>query len=158
MNVRFTRTADRRYRVDVEGPDIKPSFMEPAPGYDPRLPHDMAHFVVENEVGISRGIFGQLANGGHAGTFHKEENRNRRKFERRGDRLAAASKNDSALSEQLVYIACGVWKGQLKISDTHRNFAEIERICRRFDEVSATWSRLEIGESMTLTWRHARQR
>lgn len=156
MNVTFTRTSYRRYRVDVDGPDIEHSFMEPAPGYDPRLPHDMAHFVVENELGMSRGIFGQLAAGGHGGTFRKEANEKRRKFARRGDRLAAANKDDLALSEQIVYIACGVWKGKLSISDKHRSFADIERICRRFDEVSVIWSRLRIGESMTLPWRKAR--
>jgi hypothetical protein len=70
MKVTFTRTAERRYRVSVEGP--VPSWMEPAPGYDARLPHDMAHFVVENELGISGGVFGQLATGGHARTFHPQ--------------------------------------------------------------------------------------
>ena len=158
MNVTFTRTAHRRYRVDVDGPDVEHSFMEPAPGYDPKLPHDMAHFVVENELGIRGGVFGQLATGGHARTFRKEGNKNRRKVARRGDRIAAANKNDSALSEQVVYIACGVWKGQFRISDQHTHSEDIKRVCRRFDEVSAIWSGLGIGESMTLTWRDARRR
>jgi len=160
MNVTFTRTAHRRYRVDIEGPDIERSFMEPAPGYDPRLPHDMAHFVVENELGISRGIFGQLAAGGHARTFHSEGHTNRRKLARRGDRLAGANKDDLALSEQIVYIACGVWKGEFRISDQNLDVhsEDIERICRRFDEVSVIWSGLGIGESMTLPWPNAKRR
>ena len=45
MEVRFTKTAERRYRVSVEGPDVVSSYMDPAPGYDARLPHDMAHFM-----------------------------------------------------------------------------------------------------------------
>ena len=160
MNVTFTRTGQRRYRIDVEGPDIEHSVMEPAPGYDPRLPHDMAHFVVENQLHIAGGVFGQLAAGGHARTFRREGNKNRRKLARRGDRLAAASKDDSALSEQIVYIACGVWEGKLRISDKDRvvHSKDIERICHRFDEVSAIWSKLAIGESMTLPWRNSHQR
>src|SRR6266403_263993 len=63
MNVIFTRTGERRYRVAVEGPGVVSSWMEPAPGFDARLPHDMAHFVVENELGITGGVFGQLAAG-----------------------------------------------------------------------------------------------
>jgi hypothetical protein len=46
--------------------------MDPAPGYDPRLPHDAAHFIVENELEITGAIFGQLAAGGTANTFHSE--------------------------------------------------------------------------------------
>ena len=47
-----------RYKVSVEGKGVVPSQMDPAAGYDPRLPHDMAHFVVENELGLM-GVFGQ---------------------------------------------------------------------------------------------------
>jgi hypothetical protein len=47
--------------------------MDPAPGYDPRLPHDMAHFVVENELGITGGVFGQLAQGGVCSTTPVEQ-------------------------------------------------------------------------------------
>src|SRR5687768_4258754 len=46
MEVTFTRTGERRYSVSVEGPGIVTAVMDPAPGYDPLLPHDMAHFVV----------------------------------------------------------------------------------------------------------------
>ncbi len=64
MNVTFTRTAERRYRVSVEGAGLVPSYMEPAPGFDARLPHDMAHFVVENDVGIRGGVLTLVWNGG----------------------------------------------------------------------------------------------
>jgi hypothetical protein len=87
MKVTFTRTGDRRYRVSVEGPGVVSSWMEPAAGYDPLLPHDLAHFVVENELGISGGVFGQLAAGGLAGTFHPTDDKRKRKLEKRGDRF-----------------------------------------------------------------------
>ena len=66
MKVTFTRTHARGYSVSIEGAGIEPATMDPAPGYDDRLPHDAAHFIVENELGIVRGIFGQLAVGGTA--------------------------------------------------------------------------------------------
>ncbi len=77
MNVTFARTGERRYGVWVEGPVVS-SHMNPAAGYDDRLPHDMAHFVVENDLCIMGGVFGQLASGGHAHSFqpdvkHKEQ-------------------------------------------------------------------------------------
>jgi hypothetical protein len=88
MRVTFTRTAERRYRVSVEGSGLVSSWMEPAPGYDSCLPHDMAHFVVENELGITGGVFGQLAIGGDSSTFHTSDNRVRRKLAKRGHRIA----------------------------------------------------------------------
>jgi hypothetical protein len=154
MKVIFTKTAARRYRVSVEGPGVISSVMDPAAGYDARLPHDMAHFVVENELGISGGVFGQLAQGGHAGTFRPTE-KQRGKVAKRGDRVAAANRKDAMLSEKMVYIACRVWNKQLTELPTLEGVSidEVKRVCHAFDAVSAVWSELAIGESMTLLWR-----
>jgi hypothetical protein len=154
MKVTFTRTAERRYRVSVEGPGVVPSFMEPAPGYDSRLPHDMAHFVVENELGISGGIFGQLAAGGHARTFHPTI-KTRRKVAKRGNRMAQINRDDSMLSEAVVYLACSTWNNKICEARLIKGVSadDIKRVCREFDTVSAVWSKLKIGESMTLVWR-----
>jgi hypothetical protein len=154
MKVTFTRTAERRYRVSVEGPGVSSSYMEPAPGYDARLPHDMAHFVVENELGIAGGIFGQLAAGGTARTFRPLDDQKKRKIARRGDRLASANRDDAILSEKLVYIACRTWGRDLSNVSQVGGVpaADIRRVCRQFDEVSAVWSRLAVGDSMTLDW------
>ncbi|MCM3900526.1 MAG: hypothetical protein ND866_02360 [Pyrinomonadaceae bacterium] len=154
MKVTFTRTGGRRYRVSVEGPGVVSSWMEPAPGYDARLPHDMAHFVVENELGITGGIFGQLAGGGHARTFHPTEQASRR-VAKRGKRIAAANRGDAMLSEKAVYLACRAWNKD--VSEATRvevvSPEDIKRVCREFDAVSAIWSKLAVGESMTLVWR-----
>ncbi len=153
--VTFTRTGERRYRVSVDGPGEKRSQMEPAPGYDPRLPHDMAHFVVENELGIGGGVFGQLAAGGTARTFSPNEGRSKRKALTRGRKLAAANRDDALLSEKIIAIACGRWNSD-PLAPTERGVvseAEIERILNEFDRVSERWSRLAIGESMTLEWK-----
>ena len=63
MLVTFTRTGERRYRIDVEG--VVRSFMEPAAGYDELLPHDIAHFIVEKYLGLQGAVYGRLAAGGH---------------------------------------------------------------------------------------------
>jgi hypothetical protein len=155
MKVTFTRTAERRYRVSVEGPGVVTSWMEPAPGYDARLPHDMAHFVVENELGIAGGVFGQLAAGGHARTFHPASEQARRKVAKRGNRISTANRDDAMLSEKVVDLACRTWNGELSgVTLVEGASAEdIRRVCREFDAVSAVWSKLAVGESMTLVWR-----
>ena len=155
MKVTFTRTAERRYRVSVDGPGVVSSWIEPAPGYDDQLPHDMVHFVVENELGIRGGVFGQLAAGGHAGTFFRTAEPRQRKVINRGNRLAAANRKDAAFSERIAWLAFATWKhipsGMSSVEGVSAE--DIKRVCREFDTVSALWSKLAVGESMTLVWR-----
>src|SRR5262245_36795102 len=110
MNVTFTRTGERRYRVSVEGFDIEPLHMDPAPGYDARLPHDAAHFIVENELEITGGVFGQLAAGGTARTFPSQHLKKPKRTAKRGDVLARANREDSQFSEHAVYAAQSRWE------------------------------------------------
>ncbi len=53
--------------------------MNPAPGYDDLLPHDLVHLVVELHWGLRDGIYGDVAAGGNAGTFRLSEDRPRRR-------------------------------------------------------------------------------
>src|SRR5215218_9127195 len=71
MEVTFRRTGERRYSVTAR-PERWPAVtMDPAPGFDPRLPHDLVHYTVEREHGIELGVFGQLAAGGNLRTFRR---------------------------------------------------------------------------------------
>ena len=154
MKVTFTRTGERRYSVHVEGPKTNPATMHPAPGFDARLPHDAAHFIVENELGIMGGVFGQLAAGGTANTFYSTTEKNPRKAKRRGLAIAKANRKDAEYSEQAVYAAQSRWEKQDIIPDTKLSQAELKRISEKFDEFAASWSRLSVGGSVTLEWRH----
>jgi hypothetical protein len=69
MEVQFRRTAERRYAITIYRKDLPPVEMNPAPGCDPIMPHDLLHLVVESELGLSRGIFGQVASGDTPGHF-----------------------------------------------------------------------------------------
>jgi hypothetical protein len=155
MKVTFTRTGEKRYRVSVEGPDVVPSHMDPAPGYDPLLPHDMAHFVVENTLGLMGGVFGQIANGGTGGTFQAIDTARQKKVKKRGKKLASAGRKEAALTERVIFRAQRIWmKGDMgdvpQVADVPDR--DIERVCTEFERVSTTWSKLKVGESMTLEW------
>ena len=152
MEVRFTKTAQRRYRVSVEGPDVVASYMDPAPGYDARLPHDMAHFIVENELGIEGGVFGQIAAGG--AFIIPTDNTKRRKLARRRERIAKANLKGALLSEQMVFVTCRLWRNRIAQAPSIAGFqaADLDRVCHEFDAASAVWSKLDVGESMTLVW------
>jgi hypothetical protein len=153
MNVTFTRTGERRYRVSVEGPGIEPSYMDPAPGYDERLPHDAAHFIVENELGINGGVFGQLAAGGTANTFRCDTSKKPRKTKKRGREMAKANRDDALFSEHAVYAAQSRWEKQDIIPDTKIQPADIERIIVEFEAFAAAWEELPVGGSVTLLWK-----
>ena len=154
MKVTFMRTRSRSYSVSVEGADIDPATMDPAPGYDDRLPHDAAHFIVENELVILGGVFGQIAAGGTANTFFSRESKKPREAKKRGAKMAKANSKDALFSEHAVYAAQSRWEKQDIIPDTEIPSSDIDRIIRKFEEFSKQWSRLQVGGSVTLEWKH----
>jgi hypothetical protein len=186
VNVEFKRTDERRYAVIVHR-DGETLVMNPAPGYDASMPHDLSHLIVEIELGLTGGIFGQVAAGGHAATFHPanaESNdrraaaRDRRRRDKRGDKLMQRGRDDGALSERATYIclhAClarsadpehrararamtaeAAHVRDVQSADETRALspAAIDRICARLESLSAQWRALAIGESMFVEWPH----
>ena len=154
MYVTFTRTAKRRYRVSVDGPGIESAYKDPAPGYDERLPHDTAHFIVENELAISGGLFGQLAAGGTANTFRSDNTKKQKKRQKRGTSMLKANRDDALFSEHAVYAAQSRWNNDDIIPETKIAASDIKRICEKFEEFARRWSELPVGGSIVLTWNH----
>jgi hypothetical protein len=180
MQVEFRRTGQRRYAITILRKDYPMLEMNPAPGYDPIMPHDLLHLVIEKELGLHQGIFGQIAAGGNAGTFHtipssnenkREAARLRRKVGRRGKRLLREGRAESALSERAVYLCLNEWlarsTGQnrktvtVQLSSKDNYLAEdgdiltgevLNRVCANLDQVSEQWASLKIGESFAVTW------
>lgn len=118
MKVQFRRTGERRYAVTILQDKLPPIEMNPAPGYDPFMPHDLLHLVVESELGLRLGVFGQIAQGGHAGTFFpitseaakpRATTRQRRRLSKRGNRLLREGRDESAQSERATYICLFEW-------------------------------------------------
>lgn len=154
MKVTFKRTGERRYSVSVEGSGINAATMDPAPGYHDKLPHDAAHFIVENELGIMGGVFGQLAAGGTANTFFSIDAKRPKKAKKRGAEMLKANKEDAVFSEHAVYTAQSRWEAHEIIPETRIADDDLKRIIDRFEEFSKIWSRLPVGGSITLVWKH----
>lgn len=167
MQVWFTRTAPRRYRVDVERGSTPPLVMDPGPGYDPYLPHDLVHFLVERHWKLEHGVFGQLAAGGNARTFEFAEpprdRRAARRQRRRSARRNSISGTDIARSEMLAGIVQTAWMvhtSRLPLpadSDSVLLAAGVEKsavveLLEELDTIASQWHGLSIGESLTLTW------
>ncbi len=118
MKVEFEKTGERRYGVIIKRENLPDLEMNPAPGFDPFMPHDLLHFIVEQELNLENGIFGQIAKGGTAGTFHQTSAENsdkraasrfRRKTAKRGKKLLKDNSDDCAKSERATYICLYDW-------------------------------------------------
>jgi hypothetical protein len=148
MEITFRRTGERRYAVVVR-PERRPAVtMDPAPGFDPQLPHDLVHYAVELEHAIELGVFGQLAAGGNLRTFRRLDATPDRKLRRRGERLAREHIEELARSERLAAEALRAWtRGPRPHSDER-----LERVCAHLDELSARWRDLGTGGTITVHW------
>jgi hypothetical protein len=129
MIVVFRRNGQRRYSIEAQRPGLPPVEMNPAPGYDPRMPHDMMHLVVEAQLGLTRGIFGQLAAGGTAGTFHlsvKDSEGSRttarasKRVATRGKKLLKQGRDDCLQSERATYICWQEWLSRSSTPDKRK--------------------------------------
>lgn len=181
MTIVFRRTGQRRYGVEVLRPGFPDVMMHPAPGYDRLIPHDMMHLVVEAQLGLSRAIFGQLAAGGNAGTFQltdkanekpRDDKRIRKRAGSRGRKLLKQGRDECAQSERATYICWQEWLARSpsrelsklgkemaqqarEVRDTgltSLNKRKLDEICEHLDELSAHWSRLDVGQSVAVSW------
>ncbi|HEU5456193.1 MAG TPA: hypothetical protein VFU85_10975 [Nocardioides sp.] len=157
MEVSFLKSGVHRYGVNVERDCATNLQMHPAPGYDDWLPHDMVHFLVEREVGLRDGIFGQLAAGGDANTFVPTEQQRTRRWARRTERRNRATGRDIGRSEELAFAALVAWKCRAaRHRATHQcdeaAMTEVEALLPALDDAAHTWHALSIGESLTFTW------
>lgn len=121
MDVTFFRTGHRQYAVeavDSEGMTLR---MDPGGGFDPWLPHDLVHFVVEEQLHLQDGIFGRIAAGGTSGTFNVRANesgrpatsradmRASRGRSRREERIRSSGNSDFRQSEHSTFICWYDW-------------------------------------------------
>ena len=158
MEVSFTKVDDKRYSVTITrelGPPLVPRF---APGYDDLMPHDVAHYVVEEYFGIELGVWGQLAAGG-GGIFTPAPEDNTLRHQRRAQRIGAVGRADMQRSERLVVITVATWERSIgRVTDVTGTFHDevdpdvLEGAVRRMGEVAERWQALGRGRSLTFTW------
>ncbi|SBV33229.1 conserved protein of unknown function [uncultured Sphingopyxis sp.] len=182
MKVHFIRSGERRYGMRIEREGAPVLVMDPAPGFDPDLPHDMVHFVVEAVLGLKAGVFGQIAAGGDAGSFHveaggalsaKERQRAARKQVAKGAKLIKSQGREGELSELAAFLFDVGWRSSTRpdsaaqrvaLGEAERTRAALSpderaridsaqsRVFGDFERLSATWRALRVGEALVLEW------
>jgi hypothetical protein len=158
MEVRFTRVDDKRYAVAVErsvGPPLMPRF---GPANDELMPHDIAHYVVEEQFGIELGVWGQLAAGG-SGIFWPAPEDNTLRYQRRAKRISAVGRDDMQRSELLAGITVAAWERSINRGKhgpgplpSGVDPEDLARAVRRMDEVAERWRHVARGGSLVLEW------
>lgn len=140
MKVHFIRSGERRYSMRIERAGLPVLVMDPAPGFDPDVPHDMVHFVVEAVLGLKGGVFGQIAAGGTARSFHvqaaggkvdaREQRRTARKQVAKGRKLVETQGREGELSELAAFLFDIGWRSGQRPDSTGQRAAlgEAERV------------------------------
>lgn len=173
MHVAFKRTGARRYAVVVTGAGAgaAPQAMDPAPGYDDEIPHDLVHYVVEAELGFTYGVYGSAARGG--GTFvstaqldgsSRQRARDQRKQRRRDQALRARDAREGSemvQSERLAGLCDVAWRRkQGQRADPSRqapvmrpeDAAAVERVVARLNALAPLWRALPVGGELVFEW------
>lgn len=169
MEITFTKAAPRKYEVLLRRDDgvvlAVPSFDRPA-----RLPHDIAHFIVESELGLQRGFWGLLAAGVIFPNMSVASGRVRPHAAERSRSLLKEAGQQPIEAEVLVSVLLGIaeegvdedWpEVSARLNNAWRprrsqrgpvSQDEVRRVCRRLREVAEQWEALRVGEGMTVRW------
>lgn len=169
MEITFTKAARRKYQVLVRRDDgvvlEVPSFDRPA-----RLPHDVAHYVVESELCLGCGFWGLLAAGAlHPGVSVASGRLRPHAAEQSRAVLKEAGQHPTE-AEVLVSVMLGIAEAGVdedwpEVSSRLNNawqprrsqrgpisHGDVQRVCRRLREVECQWEALPVGECLTVRW------
>lgn len=171
MEVAFRRTGARRYAVIVSREGEPARVIDPAPGYDDDIPHDLVHYLVEAELGFTYGVFGSAARGG--GTFTRTDGgdmatrarqRERRKQQKRERALRAHDLRHGAemeKSERIAGVCDLAWRrkhgqrpdlGRPAPELQAEDAADVERVVARLDAIAPLWRELVVDGELVFEW------
>lgn len=156
MEVVFRRLNVRQYGIGLVRDGVRDvgddMALRIAPG-DARVPHDLVHFVVEEQAGLRLAIFGQCAAGGDVGGFFRASAGKRGKVRqaKRSRRLGSAGRREVGRSEELAAMA---WDGSIPAGADHDRVPPWlrEAINSRLDEVLVRWDAVPVGGDLVLQW------
>ena len=162
MLVHFRKCSQRHYRVLVErerGPAVH---VEPAPGYDDFLPHDLVHFVAEAEWELDDAVFGQLAAGEDPGLFLPVDQQLVDGWVR-SRKLRKKRQTEGGRSEAIAAVLDAAWRARtgraqlpeywdLLLAGAQVAPEKLAVALDCVDGLARRWHELQVGASLTLEW------
>jgi hypothetical protein len=131
------------------------------------MPHDIAHYVVEQALGLARGFWGRVAAGGVFPSMSYVDGRRKPKAAERSKSVLKGDPDELADAEVLVRIFSDtILEGHDETAPilTHRlkdrrmaqkrtaTTEEIAAVFARYRDLRARWSDLPVGGSIELRW------
>ncbi|MGD9573500.1 MAG: hypothetical protein AB7V62_16605 [Thermoleophilia bacterium] len=127
------------------------------------LPHDLAHLIVEDELGLRRGVWGVLAAGGMFRHARVVAGRRRPHATATGRTVIRESDDEITRAEMLVRAVCDVGAGAdargLRAAVGERWWSDAltpeaaDRAVARLRAAAEDWRDLAPGESLRAEWR-----
>ena len=148
MEIAVVRTGERLNKAVVVRPDgTTDSFV--VHDYGEALPHDLAHYVVESELGLAWGFWGLVAAGAQMQALVAFGARDKRAIGRTEDPLITAHLAELTEAERLVNALHSPW------SEDGVSGVDPEaqaRIRGAIDDLNRRWQATPVGESLRLEW------
>jgi hypothetical protein len=169
MHVVFTRTGARDYEVIAVRDDrvrLKiPNFDRPD-----WLPHDLAHYIVEFNLGLAQGFWGRVANGAlykgtvilegrqaaHAATrsqtVHKQAPEGGTEAEVLVASLVEIAQQELETNWSAVQSLFGDTFASYPVSRPPLRAHEVQHVCQEIRRFQQQWRDLAVGESLIVVW------
>ena len=175
VQIEFYKPAGRRYRSVMHRRDglvveLDGGGYNKVGGPARELPHDLAHFVVEDGLGLEAGLWGVLAAGGMFGHAKVIAGRRPPHAAKRAQAVVDAAGDRLSQAEMLTRFVCDLARDgadrdvrRLKAAAGERWWREttaeqLSSTCRALRETSVRWRDLRPGDSLQVRWRLAAMR
>lgn len=169
MEITFTKTGPRSYEVVARRRDGLVIRVN-TPDRPQSLPHDMAHYLVERELGFDRGLWGSVAAGAVFKGMQVVSGRRPPHAEERSKAVIKAAHVQLAAAELYVSVVQSVAReGRERdwafvnacLDEVWRPFRGprravsregVLRACEALREAEREWRELPVGHSLTVPW------
>jgi hypothetical protein len=165
MRLTLHRTDDRRHWTAIERDDGA-SFEVRGIGFMGALPHDLAHFVVETELGLARGFWGTVAGGGIFDSMKPVAGKRPFHADAKSAALIKANQDDlndcellvGAFTEAVdkglphVLLALSRFQKAGAVKNAAVTNADALRVHNAMLAGKAEWLATPLGGAMTMTW------
>jgi hypothetical protein len=165
MKITLHRTDAKRYWTDIQRNDGR-RFEIRGIGFMGAVPHDLAHFVVETELGLANGFWGTVAAGGVVGSMTATGGR--RPFHADAKSAAVLKTNQADLNDAELLVGAftealemGLPTLLMMLHRFQKGSAikgvvvgddEAVRVLERLRQMQRKWQEMPIEGELTLVW------